>query len=161
MTSNIERLGIQESVEAIFPPSELAGYLSDLPVEVTVVDEAGIADCDAVVTRNYFDALLEIDWIHSTQAGVDRFPLEALADAGSRSLTAPVSTAGRSVRTSRAICSRSPVGFTTRSRARRSGAGSARRGTRRSPCPEPLPASSGRERSAGASPTSWDRSVSG
>jgi len=82
MTSNIERLGIQESVEAIFPPSELAGYLSDLPVEVTVVDEAGIADCDAVVTRNYFDALLEIDWIHSTQAGVDRFPLEALADAG-------------------------------------------------------------------------------
>jgi len=50
MTSNIERLGIQESVEAIFPPSELAGYLSDLPVEVTVVDEAGIADCDAVVS---------------------------------------------------------------------------------------------------------------
>lgn len=82
MLIDIERLGVQESVEAICPPAELAGYLSDLPVEVTVVDEAGIADCDAVVTRDYFDALLEVDWIHSTQAGVDRFPFDALADAG-------------------------------------------------------------------------------
>ncbi|WP_440767252.1 D-2-hydroxyacid dehydrogenase [Natronorubrum sp. DTA7] len=82
MTGKLERLGVQESVEAIFPPSELAAFLSDLPVDVSVVDEAGIADCDAVVTRNHFDALFEVDWIHSTQAGVDRFPLEALAEDG-------------------------------------------------------------------------------
>ncbi|SDK62251.1 D-2-hydroxyacid dehydrogenase [Natronorubrum texcoconense] len=82
MTGKLERLGVQESVEAIFPPSELAAFLSDLPIDVSVVDEAGIADCDAVVTRNHFDALFEVDWIHSTQAGVDRFPLEALAEDG-------------------------------------------------------------------------------
>ena len=82
MTGKLERLGVQESVEAIFPPSELVTFLSDLPVDVSVVDEAGIADCDAVVTRNHFDALFEVDWIHSTQAGVDRFPLEALAEEG-------------------------------------------------------------------------------
>lgn len=82
MTGKLERLGVQESVEAIFPPSELAAFLSDLPIDVSIVDEAGIADCDAVVTRNHFDALFEVDWIHSTQAGVDRFPLKALAEGG-------------------------------------------------------------------------------
>ncbi|WP_226007062.1 D-2-hydroxyacid dehydrogenase [Natrinema salinisoli] len=82
MTFELERLGVQQSVDAIFPPAELVGYLSDLQIEVSVVDEAGIADCDAVVTRNYFESLLDVEWIHSTQAGIDRFPLEALADEG-------------------------------------------------------------------------------
>ncbi|SER39257.1 D-2-hydroxyacid dehydrogenase [Natrinema salaciae] len=82
MAVELERLGIQQSVDAIFPPAELATDLSVLPVEVTVVDEAEIAGCDAVVTRNHFEALFDVEWVHSTQAGVDRFPLEAFAEAG-------------------------------------------------------------------------------
>ncbi|MDF9746183.1 D-2-hydroxyacid dehydrogenase [Natrinema salsiterrestre] len=82
MTFELERLGVHRSVDAIFPPAELVGYLSDLPVDVSVVDEAGIADCDAIVTRNYFESVLDVEWIHSTQAGIDRFPLEALAEEG-------------------------------------------------------------------------------
>jgi D-2-hydroxyacid dehydrogenase (NADP+) len=96
MTLKLDRLGVQQSVEAIFPPTELVEYLSDLPIEVSVVDEAGIADCDAVVTRNYFDSLLDVEWIHSTQAGIDRFPLEALADEGV-ALTNSTGIHGRSV----------------------------------------------------------------
>ncbi|WP_435073527.1 D-2-hydroxyacid dehydrogenase [Halorubrum sp. HHNYT27] len=82
MTRKPDRLGVHQSVETIFPPEKLVEYLSDLPVEVSVVDEAGIADCDAVVTRNYFESLRGVDWIHATQAGVDRFPLQTLDDEG-------------------------------------------------------------------------------
>jgi D-2-hydroxyacid dehydrogenase (NADP+) len=96
MTRKPKRLGIEQSVEAIFPPAELVDYLSDVPIEVSVVDEAGIPACDAVVTRNYYESMLDIDWIHSTQAGIDRFPLETLA-AEDVALTNSTGIHGRSV----------------------------------------------------------------
>ncbi len=70
----LERLGIHESVDDVFPPAELADYLADLPVEVAVIGDDGIAACDAVVTLEHREAFLEVDWVHSIQAGVDRFP---------------------------------------------------------------------------------------
>ncbi|QFU82426.1 D-2-hydroxyacid dehydrogenase [Natronorubrum aibiense] len=78
MQFELERLGIHDSVDAVFPPSELDAFLADLPVTVEVVDDDGIDACDAVVTRDYHEALLECAWIHSIQAGIDRFPLDDL-----------------------------------------------------------------------------------
>lgn len=81
----IEHLGIDESVGDVFPPHVLADYLADLPLDVSVVDgsSAELAPCDGVVTLYYRDAFIEhVDWIQSIQAGVDRFPFEALRDAG-------------------------------------------------------------------------------
>ncbi|OLZ39497.1 hydroxyacid dehydrogenase [Natrinema saccharevitans] len=77
MEFELERLGIHESVDDVFPPAELADYLADLPVDVSVIDDDGIAASDAVVTLEHRAALLEVDWVHSIQAGVDRFPFDA------------------------------------------------------------------------------------
>ncbi|AGB30196.1 D-isomer specific 2-hydroxyacid dehydrogenase NAD-binding protein [Natrinema pellirubrum DSM 15624] len=82
MELELERLGIHESVAQVFPPAELADYLADLPVAVSVIGDDGITACDAVVTLEYREAVLEVDWVHSIQAGVDRFPFDALEDAG-------------------------------------------------------------------------------
>ena len=38
--------------------------------------------CDAIVTFEHREAFLDLDWIHSIQAGVDRFPQDELQDAG-------------------------------------------------------------------------------
>jgi len=80
MTFELERLGVHESVDAVFPPAELTDFLADLPIDVAVVDDDGIDDCDAVVTLAYREAFLELDWIHSIQAGFDRFPRDVLED---------------------------------------------------------------------------------
>ncbi len=82
MQFELERLGIHESVDDVFPPAELADFLADLPVEVAVIGDDGIAACDAVVTLEHRAAFLELDWIHSIQAGVDRFPFDDLEDDG-------------------------------------------------------------------------------
>ncbi|AEH38025.1 D-2-hydroxyacid dehydrogenase [Halopiger xanaduensis] len=84
MQFELERIGVHESVETVFPPSELAAYLDDLPAEVTVVgdDAAEITACDAVVTFEHRDAYLEVDWVHSIQAGVDRFPFDEFEASG-------------------------------------------------------------------------------
>ncbi|QRV13410.1 D-2-hydroxyacid dehydrogenase [Haloterrigena salifodinae] len=76
MQFELERLGVHDSVEAVFPPSELADFLADLPLEVGVIGDDEIAACDAVVTLEYREAFLEVDWVHSIQAGVDRFPFD-------------------------------------------------------------------------------------
>lgn len=82
----LERLGVHESVSAVFPPERLRDALadadSDLAVPVVGDDELG--DCDAVMTFAYSEALLDADlrWIHSIQAGYDRFPLDDLEAAG-------------------------------------------------------------------------------
>lgn len=81
----IRRLAVHESVEALFPPDELGDALADPDADVTVVDDPGeLRDCDAVVTFAYTDAFLDagLDWIHTIQAGYDRFPLDDLEDAG-------------------------------------------------------------------------------
>ncbi|WP_266074867.1 D-2-hydroxyacid dehydrogenase [Haladaptatus caseinilyticus] len=82
----ISHLGIHESVEAVFPPERLHEALSSIDPNVAVVgdDPTEIAGCDAVVTFAHCDAFLDsgLEWIHSIQAGYDRFPLSEFEDAG-------------------------------------------------------------------------------
>ncbi|TYL38311.1 D-2-hydroxyacid dehydrogenase [Natronococcus pandeyae] len=82
MQFELERLGVHDSVEAVFPPAELADFLSELPADVTVVGDDEITDCDAIVTLEHRDAFLECSWIHSIQAGVDRFPFDEFEEHG-------------------------------------------------------------------------------
>ncbi|MXV61400.1 D-2-hydroxyacid dehydrogenase [Natronorubrum sp. JWXQ-INN-674] len=77
MQLELERLGVHDSVEAVFPPAELAAFLADLPAPVDVIGDGEIATCDAAVTLEHREAFLELDWVHSIQAGVDRFPFDA------------------------------------------------------------------------------------
>lgn len=75
----LDVLGVDRSVSAIFPPEELLDQLRDLPVETVLIDGDSDADatrCDGVVTFHYRPSLLGCDWVHSIQAGVDRFPQE-------------------------------------------------------------------------------------
>lgn len=83
----VERLGIHESVAGVFPPEmfqeALRERLDRLDVELAVEvvgDESGARDL--VVTFEHRDALLDVPWVHSIQAGVDRFPLDAFEAAG-------------------------------------------------------------------------------
>lgn len=80
----VDRIGVDESVAAVFPPERLVERLADAPVEATVVDgtPASLTECDAVVTLEHREAFLELSWIHSIQAGVDRFPHDRLAERG-------------------------------------------------------------------------------
>ncbi len=60
--------------------------LTSLDPTVVVVgdDPSELADCDALVTFAHRDSFLdaELEWIHSIQAGYDRFPLNEFEDAG-------------------------------------------------------------------------------
>jgi D-2-hydroxyacid dehydrogenase (NADP+) len=76
MSFDLERLGVHDSVDMVFPPAELANDLSALPADVAVIGDDGIDDCDAVVTLEHRDAFLDLEWVHSIQAGVDRFPFD-------------------------------------------------------------------------------------
>ena len=75
---SIDRLGVHDSVEAVFPPAVLVDWLDerDLPVDVTVASDDDLPACDAVVTFEHREAFADLDWVHSIQAGYDRFPLE-------------------------------------------------------------------------------------
>ncbi|MFC6989707.1 D-2-hydroxyacid dehydrogenase [Haloplanus sp. GCM10025708] len=66
---------------ARLPPENLRDYLADAVPEVAVVSTADAADCDALVTFEYTDDFLgtDIEWIHTIQAGYDRFDTEAMA----------------------------------------------------------------------------------
>ncbi|WP_049987043.1 D-2-hydroxyacid dehydrogenase [Halobellus rufus] len=79
-------LGVDRSVSALFPPEVLLEKLGDLPVETVLIDgdseTVASARCDGVVTFEYRPALLECDWVHSVQAGVDRFPQERFREEG-------------------------------------------------------------------------------
>jgi D-2-hydroxyacid dehydrogenase (NADP+) len=77
----IDTLGVHDSVGAVFPPAVLRDSLADDRPDLTVRvvgSDAALADCDALVTFVYDDAILDADptWVHSIQAGVDRFPLD-------------------------------------------------------------------------------------
>ncbi|ARS89198.1 D-2-hydroxyacid dehydrogenase [Natrarchaeobaculum aegyptiacum] len=80
--STIDRLGVHDSVSAVFPPEVLATALEDLSLSVSVIGDDEIADCDAVVTLEHREAYLDCAWIHSIQAGVDRFPIDEFEAAG-------------------------------------------------------------------------------
>ena len=77
-------IGIHESVGAVFPPESLREALSDVDAELRIVSTDDLDDCAALVTFAYDERFLDADleWIHSIQAGVDRFPSEALEAAG-------------------------------------------------------------------------------
>ncbi|OYR54123.1 D-2-hydroxyacid dehydrogenase [Halorubrum halodurans] len=81
-------LGIHESVDLIFPPTVLREPLdSEDGSEVRVVGSGtDLEACDALVTFAYEDAFLSagLSWIHSIQAGVDRFPFDELESRGIR-----------------------------------------------------------------------------
>ncbi|MFB6189903.1 MAG: D-2-hydroxyacid dehydrogenase [Halapricum sp.] len=81
---SLETLAIDRSVAAVFPPAELLDDLDDLPIETTVVDgsEATFDAETGVVTLTYRDAYLDAAWVHSIQAGVDRFPFDRFREAG-------------------------------------------------------------------------------
>ncbi|RQH02034.1 D-2-hydroxyacid dehydrogenase [Natrarchaeobius oligotrophus] len=100
MQFSLEHLGVHESVEQVFPPAELASWLSDrrLPtvVDVDVIGDDRISACDAVVTLAHREAFLEVDWVHSIQAGVDRFPFDAF-EANDVVLTNSTGIHGRAV----------------------------------------------------------------
>ncbi|WP_181691669.1 D-2-hydroxyacid dehydrogenase [Natronomonas sp. LN261] len=74
----ISTIGIHRSVEAVFPPEKLETALSDIEPEVRTVSTAELDACEALVTFGYDERFLEsgIEWIHSIQAGVDRFPFD-------------------------------------------------------------------------------------
>jgi len=86
----IDRIGIHESVSAVFPPdvlrAELADRIDDRDTDRAppiVVTDDDLGDCDAVVTFERRDAFLdEVAWVHSIQAGVDRFSIDAFEAAG-------------------------------------------------------------------------------
>jgi D-2-hydroxyacid dehydrogenase (NADP+) len=74
----LETLGIDDSVSAVFPPTELIERLQESQVETIVLENSrdDIGALDGVVTFAYREAFLETNWVHSIQAGVDRFPFE-------------------------------------------------------------------------------------
>ena len=78
------RLGVDESVEVVFPPELLVEELGSLPVDVETVagPASSLADCEAVVTLEHRDAFLDLSWVHSVQAGVDRFPHDRFRESG-------------------------------------------------------------------------------
>ncbi|MFB6094311.1 MAG: D-2-hydroxyacid dehydrogenase [Halanaeroarchaeum sp.] len=83
MAPQIDHLGVHESVSAVFPPATLVDALADLEPTVSAIDDADIADVDAVVTFAHREAFLDhVEWIHSIQAGYDRFPLADLEREG-------------------------------------------------------------------------------
>ncbi|SNZ12419.1 D-2-hydroxyacid dehydrogenase (NADP+) [Natronoarchaeum philippinense] len=82
---SIQRLGVHESVSAVFPPERLDAALADLDAEVELVgdDPDRVADCDGLVTFAYRDYFVDaVEWIHTIQAGYDRFPLETFESEG-------------------------------------------------------------------------------
>jgi D-2-hydroxyacid dehydrogenase (NADP+) len=83
--TDVSTLGVHDSVAAVFPPDVLCDALDGEAAETRVVEtEADLAACDALVTFEYDPAFRTGGpaWLHSIQAGVDRFPLDALADHG-------------------------------------------------------------------------------
>ncbi|MEF8851313.1 MAG: D-2-hydroxyacid dehydrogenase [Haloarculaceae archaeon] len=80
----VDWLGVDESVSAVFPPERLVDALDDAPAAVETVDGSteSLADCQAVVTLVARESFLDLDWVHSIQAGVDRFPRDRFRDRG-------------------------------------------------------------------------------
>lgn len=76
----LSTLGIHQSVEAVFPPEALREALSGIEPDVRIVSTDDLDGCEALVTFAYDERFLGsgIEWIHSIQAGVDRFPFDRL-----------------------------------------------------------------------------------
>lgn len=77
----LTRLGVHDSTSIDFPFEVLADELGDVVPDIVPVggpDGADPATCDAAVTFTHQPELLAAEpaWIHTTQAGVDGFPLD-------------------------------------------------------------------------------------
>jgi len=78
----VERIGVHESTSIDFPFEVFRDELADLGPELVPIREDGSgadpASCDAFVTFTHQQRLLEADpeWIHTTLAGVEAFPLD-------------------------------------------------------------------------------------
>jgi D-2-hydroxyacid dehydrogenase (NADP+) len=94
----VREIGVHDSIAALFPPRVLVDRLADVDATVRVVGTDAVDGVDALVTFEYDEAFLDagLDWIHSVQAGIDRFPLEEL-EAEGISLTNSTGTHGDSV----------------------------------------------------------------
>ncbi|WP_129114549.1 D-2-hydroxyacid dehydrogenase [Halegenticoccus tardaugens] len=90
-------IGVHHSVDELFPPGVLRDALrpssEDDPeyeralTTVRVVESPDeLAECDALVTFAYDESFLAsgLSWIHSIQAGVDRFPFDEFERRGIR-----------------------------------------------------------------------------
>jgi D-2-hydroxyacid dehydrogenase (NADP+) len=81
--TRIPTLGIHTSVDDVFPATVFRDALADAVPSVRIVDDADdVSTCDVLVTFRYEDRFLDagLDWIHSIQAGVDRFPCDTLQE---------------------------------------------------------------------------------
>lgn len=80
----LSTIGIHDSVDAVFPPEALRDALSEIEPDVRIVSTDDLDGCDALVTFIYDDAFLDsgIEWVHSIQAGVDRFPFDTFEAEG-------------------------------------------------------------------------------
>jgi D-2-hydroxyacid dehydrogenase (NADP+) len=95
----ISRIGVHTSVDELFPPEVLRDALSAIGPAIHIVEtEEALSECDALITFSYEEMFLSADltWIHSVQAGVDRFPFDELTDRGIR-LTSSAGIHGDSV----------------------------------------------------------------
>jgi D-2-hydroxyacid dehydrogenase (NADP+) len=92
-----QRVGIHESIGELFPPTwfeqafenrESAGRTgtdrNGTSVEIVGSDPDVLSKLDVCVTLAHEEAFLDSDlrWVHSVQAGVDRFPFEAFREQG-------------------------------------------------------------------------------
>ena len=83
--NDISRIGIHKSVSTLFPPTAVQEALQGAEPDIEIVETADeVSSCDALITFAYEDSLLSanLEWIHSIQAGVDRFPFETLEEYG-------------------------------------------------------------------------------
>jgi len=80
---DVTHLGIHDSVSIVFPPERLLDALESVDPDVSIVSDDDLDSVDAVVTFLHRDAVLDsVQWVHSIQAGYDRFPLDDFEDAG-------------------------------------------------------------------------------
>jgi len=81
---DIDRIAVDESVGAVFPPERLVERLRSCRVDAAVTDGSppSLADAQAVVTLEHRDSFLDLEWVHSIQAGVDRFPHDGFREQG-------------------------------------------------------------------------------
>ncbi|MFB6130095.1 MAG: D-2-hydroxyacid dehydrogenase [Salinigranum sp.] len=80
---NLTRIAVHESVSPVFPPERLREALSDLGLDVDVVDDGdAFGPGDAVVAFGPGPGFLEADWVHCIRAGYDEFDTAAYEAAG-------------------------------------------------------------------------------
>lgn len=78
MRLDLDRIAVDDSVSTVFPPEKLTESLAGTSARVERVDgtAASLADHQAVITFAHRETFLDLSWVHSIQAGVDRFPHE-------------------------------------------------------------------------------------